>query len=87
MQRDEPFQTCFKHKMEAFTKTAIDYFGKKLYIMYLIGGVSKFTTPDPQPPYFLHRINTFGPKIRPGLKKFILYISKGRQREKLIFQK
>ena len=71
--------------MELFTKIAIDYFGKKFHLVYLIGRVSKFTAPDPRPPYFLLRINTSGLKIRPELKKFI-FISYGRKREKLILQ-
>ena len=42
----EPFQTYFKHKMEIFTKIAIDCFGKKLHLIYLIGHLSKFTVPE-----------------------------------------
>ena len=66
--------------MEVFTKTALDYFGKELYLMYLIASVSKFTAPDPH-------INTSGPKIRPEFKKFMIFTSQSRERKKLILQK
>ena len=72
----EPLQTYFKHKMEVFTKIAIDYFDKKFHLWCLIGGVSNFTTLEPHLPHFLHRINTSGPKIRPVLKKFIFIFHK-----------
>ena len=72
----EPFQTYFKHKMEVFTKIAIDYFDKKLHLWCSIGGVSNFTVLDTDLPHFLHRINTSGPKIRPVLKKFIFIFHK-----------
>ena len=61
--------------MEVFTKTALDYFGKELHLMYLIANVPKFTATDPRPPYFLHKVNTSGPKIRPEFKKSMIFIS------------
>ena len=61
--------------MELFMKIAIDYVGKKLHLMYLIGGASQFTAPGPQPPYFLPRIKTSGLKIRPELRKIHDFIS------------
>ena len=66
---------CTKWSLEIKKALKILCLSDKIY-QIISSGILKFTAAGPFGPHtFLHRINTSGLKIRPVLKKFMIFIS------------